>query len=183
MFTESIDTDRFVLRVPRSADGAAVYDAVADVIAQLRAWPESWPWAVQEQSVAVSTAHCERARENFERQKKWNLFVFDRETESVVGNAEFHTIHSELNMWELGVWTRPSWQHRGVMSEALTTLLVWMQLHNPNIEIVIKIDATNTVSWQLAEKVGFKSVGVYQIDGFTIMMYSSNPQGVDHVGS
>ena len=179
MFVESIDTDQFVLRVPRYTDGAAVYDAVADVIAQLRAWPESWPWAVQEQSVAVSTAHCERARENFERQKKWNLFVFDRETESVVGNAEFHTIHSELNMWELGVWTRPSWQHRGVMSEALTAALAWMQLHNPNIEIVIKIDATNTVSWQLAEKVGFKSVGVYQIDGVTIMMYSSNPQGVE----
>ena len=51
--------------------------------------------------------------------------------------------------------------------------------HNPNIEIVIKIDATNTVSWQLAEKVGFKSVGFYQIDGVTIMMYSSNPQGVE----
>jgi RimJ/RimL family protein N-acetyltransferase len=82
-------------------------------------------------------------------------------------------------MWELGVWTRPSWQHRGVMSEALTTLLAWMKSNNPNIEIVIKIDATNTVSWQLATKVGFKSVGVYQIDGFTIMMYSSNPQGVD----
>ena len=63
MFVESIDTDRFVLRVPRSTDGAAVHAAVADVIAQLRAWPGSWPWAVQEQSIAVSTAHCERARD------------------------------------------------------------------------------------------------------------------------
>ena len=179
MFVESIDTDRFVLRVPRSTDGAAVHDAVADVIAQLRAWPGSWPWAVQEQSVAVSTAHCERARGRFERGQKWSLFVFDRETKQVVGNAEFHTIHTDLNMWELGVWTRPSWQHCGVMSEALTALLAWMQLHNPNIEIVIKIEATNPVSWQLAEKVGFKSVGVYQIDGVTIMMYSSNPQGVE----
>jgi RimJ/RimL family protein N-acetyltransferase len=179
MFAESIETDRFVLTVPRSTDGVAVHDAVADVIEQLRAWPGSWPWAVQEQSVAVSTAYCDLARDNFERQKKWNLFVFDRETKQVVGNAEFHTIHSELNMWELGVWTRPSWQHRGVMSEALTALLAWMKSNNPNIEIVIKIDATNTVSWQLATKVGFKSVGVYQIDGFTIMMYSSNPRVVE----
>ena len=38
MFVESIDTDRFVLRVPRSTDGAAVHDAVADVIEQLRDW-------------------------------------------------------------------------------------------------------------------------------------------------
>ena len=178
MFTESIETDRFVLRVPRSTDGAAVHDAVADVIEHLRGQPGSWPWAVQQQSVAVSTAHCERARGNFDQGSKWNLFVFNRATEQVVGNVEFHTIHSELNMWELGVWTRPSWQHRGVMSEALTALLAWMKSNNPNIEIVIKIDATNTVSWQLATKVGFKSVGVYQIDGFTIMMYSSNPQGV-----
>ena len=179
IFAESIDTERFVLRVPKSTDGAAVYDAVAEVIEQLRARPGSWSWAGQEQSVSISTAHCERARDQFDNQHKWNLFVFDRDTESVVGNAEFHTIHAQSNMWELGVWTRPSWQHRGVMSEALTAVLTWMRSNNPDIEIVIKIDAANTVSWQLAEKVGFKSVGVYQVDGFTIMMYSTNPQGVE----
>lgn len=179
MFAESIDTDRFVLRVPRSADGPAVHAAVAEVIEQLRIRPGSWPWAVQEQSEAVSTAHCERARENFERGQKWNLFVFDRDSKQVVGNAEFHTIHTESNMWELGVWTRPAWQHRGVMSEALTELLTWMKQNNPGIEVVIKIDSSNHVSQRLAEKVGFKLVGVYQIDGFVINMYSSNPRGVE----
>lgn len=176
MFVESIDTDRFVLKVPRATDGVVVYEAVADVIEQLRGQPGAWPWAAQEQSVAVSTAHCERARENFEREQKWNLFVFDRETAQVVGNAEFHTIHSELNMWELGFWTRPSWQHSGVMSEALTALLAWMNLNNPSIEVVIKIESSNKVSRQLATKVGFKSVGVYQIDGFVLEMLSSNPR-------
>ena len=62
---------------------------MADVIEQLRAWSGSWPWAVQKQSVAVSTAHCERARGRFDREQKWNLFVHDRETKQVVGNAEF----------------------------------------------------------------------------------------------
>lgn len=176
MFAESIDTDRFVLRVPRSTDGAAVYAAVTDVIEQLRAWPGSWPWAAQEQSVAVSTAHCERARENFEREHKWNLFVFDRNSKQVVGNVEFHTIHSDLNMWELGFWTRPSRQHSGVMTEALTAVLAWMNLNNPSIEVVIKIDSSNKVSLQLATKVGFKSVGVYQIDGYVLEMLSSNPR-------
>ena len=176
MFVESIDTERFVLRVPQSTDGPAVYAAVADVIEQLRAWPGSWPWAVQEQSVAVSTAHCKRARENFELEQKWNMFVFDRASGQVVGNTEFHTIHSELSMWELGVWTRPSWQHRGVMSEALTALLAWMTTNHPSIEVVIKIDYSNQVSQQLAEKVGFKSVGVYQQDGYVLKMLSSNPR-------
>ena len=106
MFTESIETDRFVLRVPQPTDGVAVYNAVADVIEQLRAWPGSWPWAGQQQSVTVSTAHCDRARGNFDQESSWSLFVFDRATEQVVGNVEFHTIHSELNMWELGFWTR-----------------------------------------------------------------------------
>ena len=179
MFVESIDTDRFVLRVPRSTDGAAVHDAVADVIAQLRAWPGSWPWAVQEQSVAVSTAHCKRARENFENQQKWNLFVFDRKTEQVVGNAEFHTIHAELNMWELGFWTRTSQQRQGTMTEALTALVEWMKQNNPHIEILSKHDVNNVASIKMMEKVGFESVGVYQIDGFTIKMYSSNSRGVE----
>ena len=109
MFTESIETDRFVLRVPRSTDGVAVHDAVADVIEQLRDWPGSWPWASQAQSVAVSTAHCKRARGNFDQGSKWSLFVHDRETKQVVGNAEFHTIHLTSNMWELGVG---SWQKK-----------------------------------------------------------------------
>ena len=179
MFVESIDTDRFVLRVPRSTDGAAVHAAVADVIAQLRAWPGSWPWAVQEQSIAVSTAHCERARGNFEREQKWSLFVFDRTTESVVGNLEFHTIHSELNMWELGFWTRTSQQRQGTMTEALTALVEWMKQNNPHIEILSKHDVNNVASIKMMEKVGFESVGVYQIDGFTIKMYSSNSRGVE----
>jgi RimJ/RimL family protein N-acetyltransferase len=179
MFVESIDTDRFVLRVPRSTDGVAVHDAVADVIEQLRASPASWPWASQEQSVAVSTAHCERARGNFDRGSKWSLFVHDRATEQVVGNLEFHTIHSELNIWEFGCWSRTSQQRRGIMHESLTALFDWMKHNNPGIEILTKHDVNNVGSIKMMEKVGFKSVGVYQINGFTIMMYSSNPQGVE----
>lgn len=179
MFTESVDTDRFVLRVPRSTDGAAVYDAVADVIEQLRDQPGSWPWAVQEQSIAVSTAHCERARENFERGQKWSLFVFDRATESVVGNLEFHTIHSELHMWEFGCWARPSQQRRGAMHESMTALFNWMKHNNAHIEILSKHDVNNVASIKMMEKVGFKLVDVYEIDGVTIKMYSSNPQGVE----
>ena len=179
MFTESIETDRFVLRVPRSTDGSAVHDAVADVIDQLRICPGSWPWANQEQSVAVSTAHCERARENFERQKKWNLFVFDRKTEQVVGDAEFHTIHAELNMWELGFWTRTSQQRQGTMTEALTALVEWMKQNNPGIEILTKHDINNVASIKLVEKLGFKPVDEYQFNGIIYKMYSSNPQGVE----
>jgi RimJ/RimL family protein N-acetyltransferase len=165
--------------VPQSADGAAVHDAVADMIEQLRAWPESWPWALQEQSEAVSTAHCEKARGHFERGQKWNLFVHDRDSGQVLGNAEFHTIHSELNMWELGFWTRTSQQRRGIMYKSLTALVDWMKQNNPGVEILTKHDVNNVGSIKMMEKVGFKSVGVYQIDGFTITMYSSNPQGVE----
>jgi RimJ/RimL family protein N-acetyltransferase len=179
MFAESIETDRFVLMVPRSTDSAAVYDAVADVITQLRAWPESWPWAGQEQSQAVSTAHCERARSRFEHKQKWNLFVFDRKTEQVVGNAEFHTIHAELNMWELGFWTRTSQQRQGTMTEALTALVDWMKQNNPGIEILTKHDINNVASMKLVEKLGFKPVDEYQFNGIIYKMYSSNPQEVE----
>jgi RimJ/RimL family protein N-acetyltransferase len=179
MFTESIETDRFVLKVPRSTDGVAVYDAMADVIEQLRASPASWPWASQEQSVAVSTAHCKRAHDNFDRRSKWSLFVHDRATEQVLGNLEFHTFYTELNMWEFGCWCRTSQQRRGVMHESLTALFEWMKHNNPGIEILTKHDINNVASMKMMEKVGFKSVGGYQIDGATIMLYSSNPQGVE----
>ena len=179
MFTESIETDRFVLRVPQSADGVAVHDAVADVIEQLRAWPESWPWAVQTQSVAVSTAHCERARGNFDQVSKWSLFVFDRATEQVVGNLEFHTLHAELNMWELGVWTRTSLQRCGAMHESMTALFDWMKQHNPDIEMLTKHNINNDASIRMMEKVGFKLVGEYVFESVAYKMYSSNPRGVD----
>lgn len=179
MFAESIETDRFVLRVPRSTDGAAVYAAVADVIVQLRAWPRSWPWASQDQSVTVSTIHCERARENFEREQKWSLFVFDRETEQVVGNAEFHTLHPALNMWELGFWSRTSQQRQGTMIEVLTALVEWMKHNNPDIEILTKHDIKNVDSIKIVEKLGFKPVDEYVFESVAYRMYSSNPQGIE----
>jgi RimJ/RimL family protein N-acetyltransferase len=179
MFVESIDTDQFVLRVPRSTDGAVVYDAVTDVIEQLRAWPGSWPWAGQEQSVAVSTAHCARARGRFERQQKWNLFVHDRVSGQVLGNAEFHTIHSELNMWELGFWTRTSQQRRGIMYKSLTALVDWMKQNNPGIEILTKHDVDNKGAISMVEKLGFKQVDEYVFESRSYKMYSSNPRVVE----
>ena len=53
MFTESIETDRFVLRVPQSADGPAVHDAVADVIEHLREAPH----VLRRLEVVVRLAH------------------------------------------------------------------------------------------------------------------------------
>jgi RimJ/RimL family protein N-acetyltransferase len=179
MFVESIDTDRFVLKVPRSTDGVVVHDAVTDVIEQLRAWPGSWPWAGQEQSVAVSTAHCERARDNFDQRSKWSLFVHDRLTNQVVGNLEFHTIHSELNMWELGFWTRTSQQRCGIMRESITALVSWMKQNNPGIEILTRHDVNNTGSIHMIEQLGFAQVDEYTIDQFSIKVYSSDPQGVE----
>jgi RimJ/RimL family protein N-acetyltransferase len=152
---------------------------VADVIEQLRAWPGSWPWAVQKQSVAASTAHCARARDRFECRQTWTMFVHDRETNQVVGSVEFHTIHPKLNLWELAFWTRTSQQRRGMMYESLTALVDWMKQNNPGIEILTKHDVNNVASIRLVEKLGFKPVDEYHIDGFTIMMYSSNPQGIE----
>jgi len=152
---------------------------VVDVIEQLRAWPGSWPWAGQEQSVAVSTAHCERARDNFDQRSKWSLFVHDRLTNQVVGNLEFHTIHSELNMWELGFWTRTSQQRCGIMRESITALVSWMKQNNPGIEILTRHDVSNTGSIHMIEQLGFAQVDEYTIDQFSIKVYSSDPQGVE----
>jgi RimJ/RimL family protein N-acetyltransferase len=82
-------------------------------------------------------------------------------------------------MWELGFWTRTSQQRRGIMYESLTALVGWMKHNNPHIEILTKHDINNVASTKMMEKVGFKSVGGYQVDGFTIMMYSSNPRVVE----
>ena len=59
------------------------------------------------------------------------------------------------------------------MSESIRALVDWMKHNNPGIEILSKHDVNNVASIKMMEKLGFKSVGGYQIDGFTIMMYSS----------
>ena len=58
-FADKLETPRMWLRCPYPGDGEAVYQGVAETLQQLRAWPDSLPWAQKPQSVEASEDYCQ----------------------------------------------------------------------------------------------------------------------------
>lgn len=60
-----IQTERLLLRVPRTGDGESLYKAIAESVVELRKFLASLPWVASEQSLESSEIFCRNAESNF----------------------------------------------------------------------------------------------------------------------
>ena len=165
---ERLATERLVVRVPRSGDGAAVNAAVRASHAELAPW---MPWAVTLPSVDESEAYCRRAHAKFLLREDLAMFVFaggadDREGE-LVGATGLHRIDWPLRSFEIGYWRRTGCEGRGFMTEAVRAMarMAFDALGARRVEI--RMDDRNVASWQLAERAGFTLEALLRFDSLT----------------
>jgi hypothetical protein len=76
---EKIETPRMWLRCPYPGDGEAVYQGVDETLTQLRAWPDSLPWAQKPQSVQTSEDYCQTSFVNIYILRKYFIFQLNYE--------------------------------------------------------------------------------------------------------
>lgn len=157
-FVQCIETPRMWLRCPWPGDGMAVFEAVAETLAQLREWPDSLPWAQNEQSPRVSEDYCQTCYAAWVMQVTWPMLMFDKSTEQFVGTVGFHHIDWINRTWELGYWCRLSMQGQGRMSEAVQVFTRTASHAWPDMQFVSRADATNMASIKVLERAGYALV-------------------------
>jgi len=155
---EKIETPRMLLRCPYPGDGEAVYQGVDETLTQLRAWPDSLPWAQNPQSAQTSEDYCQQSFSAFVMRISWPMLMIDKATEGFVGSIGFHHIDASTQQWELGYWCRLSYQGQGRMTEAVTALTRAALLASPLAQLVCRIDSRNQASVRVVERVGYVGV-------------------------
>lgn len=152
---EGFETPRLCVRSPRPGDGAAVFAAVAESLADLRAWPASLPWAVQEPSPSASEAFCLNGHRTFQEGSDMPMLIFLKGAHVLVGATGLHRLDWAVPQGEVGYWVRSACRHRGFITEAVTGLIQYARTHLHMRRLECRTDAQNTASRAVAERAGF----------------------------
>lgn len=155
-FMQLIETPRMWLRCPLPGDGELVYQGVAESLTPLREWPDSLPWAQNEQSIRVSEDYCQTCYAACVMQVSWPMLIFDKATEAFMGTVGFHHIDWRKQVWELGYWCRLSFQKQGRMVEAVQALTKQAAHAWPDVRLTARVDKDNLASCKVLERAGYQ---------------------------
>jgi RimJ/RimL family protein N-acetyltransferase len=166
---ERIETARLILRVPRPGDGAALCEAVAVSLAELRPW---MPWAQTESDGPASEATACRLAAQFAAREDLTYFIFGRDEQGrealLLGGTGLHRIDWTLPRFEIGYWRRSGFGGIGIVTEAVQamTRLAFEALGARRVEI--RMDARNERSARVAERAGFTFEGLLRQDALDV---------------
>lgn len=159
-FPDEFETERLLVRTPRSGDGAAVFEAVVETLAELRTWPASLPWALGEPSVEASEEFCRCGQEAFLARRDLPMLMFLKAGNVYVGGTGLHRIDWNVPKFEIGYWCRRRFQGQGFTSEAIGGLVHFAQTHLGARRLETLPDAENLASRRVAERCGFTLEGI-----------------------
>lgn len=157
---DAIETDRLHIRCPRPGDGHLVYEAVAETLAELRAWPASLPWALFEPSPEASESFCHTGHANFLLRKDLPMLAFLKADGRLAASSGLHRMDWSVPKFEIGYWCRKSLQGRGLVTEAVEaiTRYAFESLGAKRVESLP--DEENRASRRVAERCGYTLEGI-----------------------
>ncbi len=155
-----LETSRLVLRPHRAGDGAALHEALAESITELRQFLWFLPWVAEEQTLESAEIRCRRCESNFLARSDLPFLMIEKSTGRLVGSVGLHRTDWKLPKTEIGFWIRSSASGKGYVTESVETLVTWAfaQLGVQRVELVT--DEANTASRKVAERCGFQLEGI-----------------------
>lgn len=154
---EVFETERLVLRAPCVESAAAIAEAVAESIEELRPW---MAWASKTRSAADSEQHCRDMLAKWQSREELDFTFTDKAGGHMVGKGGLHTIDWAIPKFEIGYWIRSSCTRRGYATEAATGLVEFARDVLGARRVEITSDARNVASRRVAEKCGFVLEGI-----------------------
>ena len=152
-------TTRLLLRCPREGDGTAVHQAVKDSLQELRTWPASLPWAMEEPSIDSSETYCRESAAAFIRRSALVYLVFDTEG-TLIASTSLHNINWMVPKFEVGFWCRSPFTGMGYTKEAIGELMRYAFDSLGASRVAALTDEENTKGRSVCESLGMRLEGV-----------------------
>ncbi|WP_221416823.1 GNAT family N-acetyltransferase [Chitinimonas taiwanensis] len=159
-FPSQFHTERLLIRSPRAGDGAALFEATCETLAELRRFPASLPWALFEPSLAESERFCRVGEADFLARRDLPMLLFRRDNGRLVGASGLHRFNWSVPRFELGYWCRSSELGQGLISEAARGICDFAFTHLGARRVEALPDELNVASWRVCERAGMQLEGV-----------------------
>ncbi len=157
-FPDSFETERLLIRAPRTGDGQVMNTAIAESIDNLKRWLPM-PWTQNVQTVAETEESVRRSTALWILREDLRLGLFRKTDGLYVGGCGLHRIDWNVMRFEIGYWVRASLEGQGYIGEAVAgvTAFAFDVLGAERIEI--RCDSLNERSAAVARRAG------YHLDG------------------
>ena len=153
------DTERLEVRAPRPGDGEVVNASVRETLEDLRRYPASMLWAMEDQPVEKTEEFARRGAANWIIRADFPMLAFRRDSGEHVGNVGLHRFSWETRVFEIGWWARKRFQGQGFITEAARGLTEFAFEHLGARRVWCGADEENPRSWRVAERLGFDHEG------------------------
>jgi ribosomal-protein-alanine N-acetyltransferase len=147
--TFALETERLVLRLPSEADIPHVFSAT-----RYLGFNDGMLWDPPDHPDEIS-ASLLRNQQAWENGEAFGFSVYDKTSGQFLGRISIRPADQEKR-WNIGFWTHPEQQGRGIMSEAVDAILAFgfQQLEAREIEACHAI--WNKASERVLQKNGFQ---------------------------
>ena len=158
----NLQTTNFILKIPQPDDAPILYQGILDTIEELRKFPNSWPWAVDEPSLEKAKAFCFGAYSKCLRLYKFSFLIFDKKNDNFVGVLEAKRCNPRENMYEVILWIAKPYQNKrglrskGVLLEIRNFFAEWLKSNDYNIVLKFAVETINKPVLSSMKKTGFK---------------------------
>lgn len=159
-FRDHFETERLIVRAPRSGDGLAVHAARIETHTQLRDWPVVMPWAQTEPLLEESEAYCRRGQAAFLARTDLPMLAFLKADQTFAGCISLQRMDWEVPRFEIGYWLRTSQQKKGLALEAVNGITLFALQELCALRVEIHCSAANHASRNVAERAGFTLEGI-----------------------
>jgi RimJ/RimL family protein N-acetyltransferase len=159
-----LPTARLRLRTPVAGDGAIVFPAVRESLAELKRW---MPWATDAYDLQGAEEWCRRAAANYLSREQLQYMIFERQSDQYLGNVGAFKFNWEVPSCEIGYWLRTSHNGNGYMTEAVVGLRDMLsQLGMRRVQILC--DERNLKSRRVADLARFRLEGILRNDSIGV---------------
>jgi RimJ/RimL family protein N-acetyltransferase len=149
---ETIQTNRLLLRAPRSKDGPAIHAAVLASLPELRQWMS---WAQEPLDEAGYTSSMTRAAADFATREELRYLIWDPAGQELIGSSGFHSLNWQVPKGEIGYWLASKYVGQGYATETAQALTEFGFGPLGFRRIEIRCDSRNHASAAVAHRLGY----------------------------
>lgn len=158
---EQFESNRLLIRAPRSGDGPALNEAVVESFNELRQW---LPWAKTIPTIEESEEYCRAAYAKYLSKEDLALLLFCKTTGQLIGCSGLHRIDWDIPKFENGYWCRTSQTNKGYITEASHRVSLFALETLGANRVEIRIDTKNQASIRVPSKLGYTLEGTLHND-------------------
>jgi len=117
-----ITTTRLLLRPYKIVNLNDLLDAVLTSVTQLQPW---LAWCTDDYDQHDAYEWINASRQNWQNDISYELAIFDRQSEELIGSISLNNVSIILNSAELGYWIRTDYHQQGIATEACQAVAVF----------------------------------------------------------